>query len=75
MYFNRSKKIHSEGEQFVLTTIRQDSSELPAAATMRARLTDRFDKRESTPETSLDGALAPPTPPSPLTWRAHVGPP
>ncbi|XP_030205419.1 phospholipid-transporting ATPase IB isoform X3 [Gadus morhua] len=44
MYFNRSKKIHSEGEQLVLTAIRQDSSELPESATMRARLTDRFDK-------------------------------
>ncbi|KAK0132802.1 Phospholipid-transporting ATPase IB [Merluccius polli] len=32
-------------EQLVLTAIRQDSSELPEAATMRARLTDRFDKR------------------------------
>ncbi|KAG7273934.1 hypothetical protein CRUP_011070, partial [Coryphaenoides rupestris] len=45
MYFNRSKKIHSEGEQLVLTAIRHDSGELPEAATMRARLTDRFDKR------------------------------
>ncbi|XP_013770647.1 phospholipid-transporting ATPase IB [Pundamilia nyererei] len=51
MYFNRrAKKIHSEGEQLVLTTIRQESPELQdpgqgAGATMRARLADRFDKR------------------------------
>ncbi|XP_039645374.1 phospholipid-transporting ATPase IB isoform X2 [Perca fluviatilis] len=51
MYFNRrAKKIHSEGEQLVLTTIRQEASELQdpgegAGATMRACLTDRFDKR------------------------------
>ncbi|XP_031706428.1 phospholipid-transporting ATPase IB isoform X2 [Anarrhichthys ocellatus] len=51
MYFNRRpKKIHSEGEQLVLTTIRQEASELQdpgegAGATMRSRLTDRFDKR------------------------------
>uniref|UniRef100_A0A3Q1C179 Phospholipid-transporting ATPase n=1 Tax=Amphiprion ocellaris TaxID=80972 RepID=A0A3Q1C179_AMPOC len=48
MYFNRrGKKIHSEGEQLVLTTIRQEASELQdqgQGATMRARLTDRFDK-------------------------------
>ncbi|XP_039645373.1 phospholipid-transporting ATPase IB isoform X1 [Perca fluviatilis] len=50
MYFNRrAKKIHSEGEQLVLTTIRQEASELQdpgegAGATMRACLTDRFDK-------------------------------
>ncbi|MED6245218.1 hypothetical protein ATANTOWER_000260, partial [Ataeniobius toweri] len=50
MYFNRrGKKIHSEGEQLVLTTIRQEASELQdpgqgASATMRARLADRFDK-------------------------------
>uniref|UniRef100_A0A3P9Q2B3 Phospholipid-transporting ATPase n=1 Tax=Poecilia reticulata TaxID=8081 RepID=A0A3P9Q2B3_POERE len=53
MYFNRrGKKIHSEGEQLVLTTIRQEASELQdqdqgANATMRARLADRFDKRPS----------------------------
>ncbi|XP_024859574.2 phospholipid-transporting ATPase IB isoform X2 [Kryptolebias marmoratus] len=37
-------------EQLVLTTIRQEASELQdqgASATMRARLTDRFDKRPS----------------------------
>ncbi|XP_034718625.1 phospholipid-transporting ATPase IB isoform X1 [Etheostoma cragini] len=51
MYFNRrAKKIHSEGEQLVLTTIRQEASELQdpgegASATMRVCLTDRFDKR------------------------------
>ncbi|XP_031138069.1 phospholipid-transporting ATPase IB isoform X2 [Sander lucioperca] len=51
MYFNRrAKKIHSEGEQLVLTTIRQEASELQdpgegTGATMRACLTDRFDKR------------------------------
>ncbi|KAG7523913.1 phospholipid-transporting ATPase IB isoform X1 [Solea senegalensis] len=51
MYFNRrAKKIHSEGEQLVLTTIRQEASDLQdpgqgASATMRAHLTDRFDKR------------------------------
>lgn len=38
-------------EQLVLTTIRQEASELQdpdlgAGATMRARLTDRFDKSE-----------------------------
>ncbi|XP_015257401.1 PREDICTED: phospholipid-transporting ATPase IB-like isoform X3 [Cyprinodon variegatus] len=50
MYFNRrGKKIHSEGEQLVLTAIRQEASELQdpgqgASATMRARLADRFDK-------------------------------
>uniref|UniRef100_A0A3P9JDU2 Phospholipid-transporting ATPase n=1 Tax=Oryzias latipes TaxID=8090 RepID=A0A3P9JDU2_ORYLA len=53
MYFNRrGKKIHSEGEQLVLSTIRQEASQLQdpgqgAGATMRARLTDRFDKRPS----------------------------
>lgn len=40
-------------EQLVLTTIRQETSELPdpsegTGATMRAHLTDRFDKSEST---------------------------
>ncbi|XP_029384993.1 phospholipid-transporting ATPase IB isoform X1 [Echeneis naucrates] len=51
MYFNRrAKKIHSEGEQLVLTTIRQEASALQdpdqgASATMCTRLTDRFDKR------------------------------
>ncbi|XP_051267516.1 phospholipid-transporting ATPase IB isoform X2 [Dicentrarchus labrax] len=51
MYFNRrAKKIHSEGEQLVLTTLRQEASELQdpsqgTGATMRACLTDRFDKR------------------------------
>ncbi|XP_032360312.1 phospholipid-transporting ATPase IB isoform X1 [Etheostoma spectabile] len=51
MYFNRrAKKIHCEGEQLVLTTIRQEASELQdpgegASATMRVCLTDRFDKR------------------------------
>ncbi|CAB1423864.1 unnamed protein product [Pleuronectes platessa] len=52
MYFNRrAKKIHSEGEQLVLTTIRQEASELQdpgqgAGADMCARLTDRLDKSE-----------------------------
>ncbi|KAK6299630.1 hypothetical protein J4Q44_G00296630 [Coregonus suidteri] len=54
MYFNRgSKKIHSEGEQLVLTPIRQEESpdhldpELGVGlAAMRSRLTDRFDKSE-----------------------------
>ncbi|XP_034145203.1 phospholipid-transporting ATPase IB isoform X4 [Esox lucius] len=52
MYFNRrSKKIHSEGEQLVLTPIRQEESpdnldpELGVGvAVMRSRLADRFDK-------------------------------
>ncbi|XP_061569995.1 phospholipid-transporting ATPase IB isoform X1 [Cololabis saira] len=53
MYFNRrGKKIHSEGEQLVLTTLRQEASELQdpsrgTSATMRSRLADRFDKRPS----------------------------
>ncbi|XP_029698644.1 phospholipid-transporting ATPase IB isoform X2 [Takifugu rubripes] len=51
MYFNRRpKKIHSEGEHLVLTPIRQDASQLQdqgqgKGLTMRACLTDTFDKR------------------------------
>ncbi|XP_072306929.1 phospholipid-transporting ATPase IB isoform X2 [Eucyclogobius newberryi] len=49
MYFNRrGKKIHTEGEQLVLTTIRQESSELQdpdLGSTMCDHFTDRFDKR------------------------------
>ncbi|XP_048122177.1 phospholipid-transporting ATPase IB isoform X2 [Alosa alosa] len=59
MYFNRrSKKIHSEGEQLVLTPLSQESPqhELPSqpltpdqptatGSTMRSRLVDTFDKR------------------------------
>ncbi|XP_031652502.1 phospholipid-transporting ATPase IB isoform X1 [Oncorhynchus kisutch] len=52
MYFNRrSKKIHSEGEQLVLTLIRQEKSpdhldpELGVGvAAMRSRLANRFEK-------------------------------
>uniref|UniRef100_A0AAZ3P3X9 Phospholipid-transporting ATPase n=1 Tax=Oncorhynchus tshawytscha TaxID=74940 RepID=A0AAZ3P3X9_ONCTS len=55
MYFNRrSKKIHSEGEQLVLTLIRQEKSpdhldpELGVGvAAMRSRLANRFEKRTS----------------------------
>ncbi|XP_061523084.1 phospholipid-transporting ATPase IB isoform X2 [Phycodurus eques] len=47
MYFNRgAKKIHSEGEQLVLTAIRQDASEpQDPGQGARARPPDRFDKR------------------------------
>ncbi|XP_041923518.1 phospholipid-transporting ATPase IB isoform X2 [Alosa sapidissima] len=59
MYFNRrSKKIHSEGEQLVLTPLSQESPQhgLPSqpltpdqptatGSTMRSRLVDTFDKR------------------------------
>uniref|UniRef100_A0A8C1RQI6 Phospholipid-transporting ATPase n=1 Tax=Cyprinus carpio TaxID=7962 RepID=A0A8C1RQI6_CYPCA len=49
MYFNRrSKKIHSEGEQLVLTILSQDSplrQDQPMGSNMCSRLADRFEKR------------------------------
>lgn len=51
MLFSPAAASLAPTEQLVLTTIRQDASELQdpgqgASATMRARLTDRFDKSE-----------------------------
>lgn len=51
-------------EQLVLTTVRQEASELQdqgAGAAMRARLTDRFDKSEFA-QTRLNDAPPPPPP-------------
>lgn len=51
MLFSPAAASLAPTEQLVLTTIRQETSELQdpgegAGATMRARLTDRFDKSE-----------------------------
>ncbi|KAG9283334.1 phospholipid-transporting ATPase IB isoform X1 [Astyanax mexicanus] len=49
MYFHRrSKKIHSEGEQLVLTPLSQESpcrQDQPMSSNMCSRLADRFEKR------------------------------
>ncbi|TSK98444.1 Phospholipid-transporting ATPase IB [Bagarius yarrelli] len=49
MYFNRrSKKIHSEGEQLVLTSLSKESTcqqDQPMSSDMRSHLADRFEKR------------------------------